>query len=226
MRAAWSPAGGGQSRRRHANAGCPGRWCTRRSPGRLIRCWGSRRRWWRTWELMSIAAAGRAGGPILIPASTCSSRTGGTRVSLTCPAIRGCWGRWRAGPLMMPPTGWRRPARRGAMPSRWFTSLSFTIYLLARLAGPALRGRRHYHHEGHQLHHAAQGASLAPPDAVPGRPADAAPAGTGHQPRGAARTPRGAAGLAGSVTGHTQRSRRPQAGAERARARPALPGRR
>jgi hypothetical protein len=68
--------------------------------------------------------------------------------------------------------------------SVFITSLSFTIYLLARLAGPALRGRRHYHHEGHQLRHAAQGASLVPPAAVPGGPADATALEQGASPEG------------------------------------------
>lgn len=39
--------------------------------------------------------------------------------------------------------------------SVFITSISFASYLAARLAGPALRRRRHYHHEGHELYHAA-----------------------------------------------------------------------
>jgi len=52
------------------------------------------------------------------PASTCCWLTGGTPASLTCPGIRGCWARSRAGPLMMPRTGWRRPPRPGGTASR------------------------------------------------------------------------------------------------------------
>ena len=57
--------------------------------------------------------------------------------------------------------------------SVFITSLSFAIYLLARLAGPALRERRHYHH-GHELHHTAHGARPASSPTVQGPPASTA----------------------------------------------------
>jgi len=67
--------------------------------------------------------------------------------------------------------------------SVFITSISFTIYLLARLAAPVLRGRRHYHHEGHGSHRTAQG--MPEPAAIAG------PAGTPattFRPRGDPRT--------------------------------------
>jgi zinc/manganese transport system permease protein len=53
-------------------------------------------------------------------------------------------------------------------PSVFITSISFTIYLLARLTGPTLRSRHRYHHQGHGPHRPTQGTgaprpALAPP---------------------------------------------------------------
>ena len=117
-RGGWSLRAGGRWRRRRASAGCHGRWRIRRSPSAWTRCWTSRPRRWRTWGSMSTGAAGPGGGPTRRPASTFCSRTAGTPVSLTCPGIRGCWGRWRAAPPMTPRTGWPRHRRPGATPSR------------------------------------------------------------------------------------------------------------
>ena len=51
------------------------------------------------------------------PGSTCCSLTGGIPASLTCPGIRGCWGRWRAAPPMTPRTGGAgRPRLAGRRP--------------------------------------------------------------------------------------------------------------
>ena len=58
--------------------------------------------------------------------------------------------------------------------SVFITSISFAIYLAARAAGPALRSRRHYHHEGHELYHDAQ-LTAGDPAATAG-PADSPPA--------------------------------------------------
>jgi zinc/manganese transport system permease protein len=46
--------------------------------------------------------------------------------------------------------------------SVFITSISFAIYLAARVAGPALRSRRHYHHEDHHLYHGARPSQAAP----------------------------------------------------------------
>ena len=72
---------------------------------------------WRTWASMSTGAAGPGGGSMRRPASTCSSRTGGTPAFMTCPAGRACWARSRAGPRTTPRTGWRgaTPAWRDAV---------------------------------------------------------------------------------------------------------------
>ncbi len=70
--------------------------------------------------------------------------------------------------------------------SVFITSISFTIYLLARLAAPALRGSRHYHHEGHGSHRPprawpslrpspVQSAPRRPPPARAATPAQARP---------------------------------------------------
>jgi zinc/manganese transport system permease protein len=45
----------------------------------------------------------------------------------------------------------------------FITSISFTIYLLARLAGPTLRSRHHYHHQGHDPHRPTQGTGAPAP---------------------------------------------------------------
>src|ERR1019366_803667 len=90
--------------RRPGGSASRGRWPIRSSPGMPIRSWTSRLRWWRIWGSMSTAAASPAAGPILIPGSTCCSRIAGTRASMTCPGIRGCWARWRAVPPMTPRT--------------------------------------------------------------------------------------------------------------------------
>ena len=55
--------------------------------------------------IMSTAADGPAGGSMRRPASTSCSPIDGTRASSTWPGIRGCWGRWKAVPLMTPRTG-------------------------------------------------------------------------------------------------------------------------
>ena len=112
-----TPAGGGPRVR-----DVPGRLPTARSPRRRARCWPSRPRRWRTWASMSTAAAGPSGTPTPEPGNTCWPQTGGTPASLTCPASRGCWGRWRAAPPMTPRTGWPTPPRRGGTRSRLWRS--------------------------------------------------------------------------------------------------------
>ena len=68
--------------------------------------------------------------------------------------------------------------------SVFITSLSFAIYLLARLTGPTLRARRHYHHEGHELHHAAQGTHPQSVPAVHDTPASTASPAERASPQG------------------------------------------
>jgi zinc/manganese transport system permease protein len=59
--------------------------------------------------------------------------------------------------------------------SVFITSLSFAIYLLARLTGPAIRGRRRHHRESHELHHLAPGTQPRPAPAVRDTPASTTP---------------------------------------------------
>ena len=77
-----------------------------------------------------------------------------------------------------------RSAVRHVKASVFTPSLSFAISLPARLTGPTLRARRHYHHEGHELHHAAQGTHPQSVPAVHDTPASTASPAERASPQG------------------------------------------